>query len=93
MATSKTAWQRYQRGGPDGNQETNERTARSSAGPRWRTNPVGMTSLKIQTAMRTGDLVSWDLDRLCAIAASCDRRVKVVLVPPRMRAVVAFEPA
>ncbi|APX86014.1 hypothetical protein BV511_15685 [Methylorubrum extorquens] len=55
--------------------------------------PVGMASPKVRTAMRTGDLASWDLDRQCAVAASLGHRVEVVLVPPGMRAVVAFEPA
>lgn len=55
--------------------------------------PVGMASPKVRTSMRTGDLASWDLDRQCAVAASLGHRVEVVLVPPGMRAVVAFEPA
>lgn len=43
--------------------------------------------------MRTGDLGAWDLDRLCAIAASLDRWVEIVLVPAGKRAVVTFEAA
>jgi hypothetical protein len=39
------------------------------------------------------NLGSWELDRLCAMAASLDRRVEVILVPLGKRAVVSFEPA
>lgn len=55
--------------------------------------PVGMASPKVRTAMRTGEIASWDLDCQCAVAASLGHRVEILLVPPGMRAVVAFEPA
>lgn len=43
--------------------------------------------------MRMGDLGAWDLARLCAVAASLEHRVEVILVRPGMRAVITFEPA
>jgi hypothetical protein len=54
--------------------------------------PAGMASPKVRTALRSGDISGWDLDRQCAVAASLGHRVEIVLVPPGMRAVVAFEP-
>ncbi|TXM74853.1 hypothetical protein FV226_05635 [Methylobacterium sp. WL12] len=54
---------------------------------------VGMASPKVRTALRSGDLARWDLDRLCAVSASLGHRVEAILVPQGMRAIVAFEPA
>jgi hypothetical protein len=61
--------------------------------PSLRRYPVGMASPKVRTALRSGDIAGWDLDRQGAVAASLDHRVEMILVPPGKRAVVTFEPA
>ncbi|NEU13511.1 hypothetical protein G3T14_15420 [Methylobacterium sp. BTF04] len=54
---------------------------------------IGMVSPKVRTALRSGDIARWDLDRLCAVSASVGHRVEAILVPQGMRPVVTFEPA
>jgi hypothetical protein len=43
--------------------------------------PIGMRSPRIRTALRSGDIEGWDLDRQCAVAASLGMRVRLVLEP------------
>jgi hypothetical protein len=52
-----------------------------------------MASPKVRTALRSGEIGRWDLDRLYAVAASLRHTVHPVLVPAGMKAVVTFEPA
>jgi hypothetical protein len=52
-----------------------------------------MASPKVRTALRSGEISRWGLDRLCAVAASLKCAVHPVLVPAGMRAVITFEPA
>ncbi len=46
----------------------------------WRY-PVGMASPKVRTALRSGDISGWDLDRQLAMAASLGLRARIVLEP------------
>lgn len=55
--------------------------------------PIGMASPKPRTAFRSGDIAGWDLDCQCAVAASLNHRVEMILVPPGKRAIETFEPA
>lgn len=43
--------------------------------------PVGMASPKVRTALRSGDISGWDLDRQLAVAASMGLRARIVLEP------------
>ncbi len=49
--------------------------------PSLRRYPVGMASPKVRTALRSGDISAWDLDRQLAVAASLGLRVRIVLEP------------
>ncbi|WP_280139103.1 hypothetical protein [Methylobacterium sp. GXS13] len=40
-----------------------------------------MSSPKVRTALRSGDIASWDLDRLLAVAASIGLKARIVLKP------------
>ncbi|HEV2545334.1 MAG TPA: hypothetical protein VGU70_21520 [Methylobacterium sp.] len=40
-----------------------------------------MASPKVRTALRSGDISAWDLDRQLAVAASLGLRVRIVLEP------------
>jgi len=49
--------------------------------PSLRRYPVGMASPKVRTALRSGDISGWDLDRQLAVAASLGLRARIVLEP------------
>jgi hypothetical protein len=40
-----------------------------------------MASPKVRTALRSGDIAAWDLDRQLAVAASLGLRARIVLEP------------
>ncbi|WP_276508074.1 hypothetical protein [Methylorubrum populi] len=40
-----------------------------------------MASPKVRTALRSGDIAGWDLDRQLAVAASLGLRARIVLEP------------
>lgn len=43
--------------------------------------PAGMASPKVRTALRSGDIAAWDLDRQLAVAASLGLRARIILEP------------
>lgn len=43
--------------------------------------PARMASPKVRTALRSGDISGWDLDRQLAVAASLGLRARIVLEP------------
>jgi hypothetical protein len=49
--------------------------------PSLRNFPVGMASPKVRTALRSGDISAWDLDRQLAVAASLGLRARILLEP------------
>lgn len=49
--------------------------------PSLRRYPIGMSSPKVRTALRSGDISAWDLDRQLAVAASLGLRARIVLEP------------
>lgn len=49
--------------------------------PSLRRYSVGMASPKVGTALRSGDIAAWDLDRQLAVAASLGLRARIVLEP------------
>jgi hypothetical protein len=49
--------------------------------PSLRRYPIGMASPKVRTALRSGDIAAWDLDRQLAVAASLGLRARIVLEP------------
>lgn len=49
--------------------------------PSLRRYPVGMASPKVRTALWSGDISTWDLDRQLAVAASIGLRARIVLEP------------
>lgn len=49
--------------------------------PSLRRYPIGMASPKVRTALRSGDIAGWDLDRQLAVAASLGLKARIVLEP------------
>ena len=47
--------------------------------PSLRRYPVGMSSPKVRTAVRAGDIAHFDFDRQLVIAASLGKRLRIVL--------------